>query len=173
MIEIRVLREGDDRAQFRSGDPELDRFFHRFAGQNQFRHYVGVTYVAAEERRVSGFATVAPGHIEIEGLPPGARAKLPRYPLPILRLARLAVDERATGAGLGGQLLRFVLGLAGRMADDHGCVGVVVDAKVGAVAFYAKFGFIPVEPIEGAADVRPPQTPMFLSTRAIKAATPD
>lgn len=170
MIEIRALREADDRAQFRSGDPDLDRFFHRFAGQNQFRHHLGVTYVAAEERRLLGFATVAPGHVEIEGLPAAARAKLPHYPLPVLRLARLAVDESAAGAGLGKALLRFVLELAARMADDYGCVGVMVDAKPGAVDFYTKYGFIPVEAVEGESEARPRPTPMFLAIRAIRAA---
>jgi len=170
VIEIRALREGDDRAQFQSGDPDLDRFFQKFAGQNQFRHYVGVTYVAVEDRRVVGFATVAPGHVEIDGLPSAARRKLPRYPLPVLRLARLAVDRSARGEGLGAQLLRFVLDLALRMANDYGCVGVIVDAKPDAVDFYANYGFIPVEAIEGHADARPQQTPMFLATRAIKEA---
>ena len=68
MIEVRALREGDDRSQFQSGDPDLDRFLYKFAGQNQFRHHVGVTYVAVEDRRILGVATVAPGHVEIEGL---------------------------------------------------------------------------------------------------------
>ncbi|MGH8683244.1 MAG: GNAT family N-acetyltransferase [Burkholderiales bacterium] len=117
-----------------------------------------------------GFATVAPGHIEIDGLPFAARRKLPWYPLPVLRLARLAVDRSARGEGLGAQLLRFVLDLALRMANDYGCVGVIVDAKPDAVAFYGKYGFIPIEAIEGRADARPQQTPMFLATRAIKEA---
>jgi GNAT superfamily N-acetyltransferase len=167
VIEIRALREGDDRTQFQSGDPDFDRFFQKFAGQNQFRHYVGVTYVAIDDRRILGFATVSPGHVEIEGLPPPARRKLPRYPLPVLRLARLAVDRSARGEGLGGELLRFVLDLALRMANDYGCVGVIVDAKTDAVDFYAKYGFSPVEAVEGHADARPQQTPMFLATRAI------
>jgi hypothetical protein len=42
-MEIRALREADDRSQLRSGDADLDRFFHKYAGQNQFKHYVGVT----------------------------------------------------------------------------------------------------------------------------------
>ena len=170
-MEIRALREADERSQFRSGDPDLDRFFHRFAAQNQFRHYVGVTYVAVEEGRILGFATVAPGHVEIEGLPAAARRKLPRYPLPVLRLARLAVDRQAQGQGLGGQLLRFVLQLATRMADDFGCAGVVVDAKRGAVEFYAKHGFIALEAVHGQSDVRPRPTAMFLAMRAIRAAS--
>jgi GNAT superfamily N-acetyltransferase len=169
-MEIRALREGDERSVFRSGDADLDRFFHKFAGQNQFRHHVGVTYVAVEDGRLLGFATVAPGHIEIEDLPAAAQRKLPRYPLPILRLARLGVDESAQGHGLGAQLLGFVLQLAVRMADNYGCVGVIVDAKSDAVGFYGKYGFIPVEALEGQSDARPALTPMFLSVRAIKSA---
>jgi GNAT superfamily N-acetyltransferase len=167
-MEIRALREADDRSRFRSGDPDLDRFFLSFAGQNQFKHYVGVTYVAVEDRTILGFATVAPGHVEIDGLPAAARKKLPRYPLPVLRLARLAVDQSVRSQGLGTQLLRFVLELAIRMANDFGCVGVVVDAKPDAIAFYARYGFIPIDAIEGQSDARPQPTAMYLSMRAIK-----
>jgi len=46
-IEIRSLAPADERERFRSGNEDLDRFFYRFAGQNQFRHHVsgnGVTH---------------------------------------------------------------------------------------------------------------------------------
>ena len=169
-LEIRALREGDDRTAFRSGDADLDRFFHRFAGQNQFRHHLGVTYVTVQDRSVLGYATVAAAHVEIEDLPPATRRKLPRYPLPVLRLVRLAVDQSARGQGVGLQLLRFVLRLARQMADEYGCVGVVVDAKPEAEAFYTKYGFIAVDAVEGRSDARPVPTPMFLSMRAIREA---
>jgi len=170
-MEIRALREADERSAFRSGDPDLDRFFHRFAAQNQFRHYVGVTYVAVEDARILGFATVAPGHVEIEGLPAAARRTLPRYPLPVLRLARLAVDLPAQGQGLGALLLRFVLQLAMRMAGDFGCAGVIVDAKRGAVEFYAQHGFLALDAVHGQSDARPRPTAMFLAMRAIQEAS--
>jgi GNAT superfamily N-acetyltransferase len=170
-MEIRALREADERSAFRCGDPDLDRFFLRFAAQNQFRHYVGVTYVAVDDVRILGFATVAPGHVEIEGLPAEARRALPRYPLPVLRLARLAVDQGAQGQGLGAQLLRFVLELATRMAADFGCTGVVVDAKHGAVNFYEKHGFIALDAVHGQSDARPRPTAMFLPMRAIREAS--
>jgi predicted N-acetyltransferase YhbS len=109
-------------------------------------------------------------HVEIEELPPATRKKLPRYPLPALRLARLAVHENAQGQGLGAELLRFVLRLAVKMADDFGCVGVVVDAKPGAVEFYARFGFVAIELVEGLSDSRPAPTAMFLSLKAIQQA---
>ncbi len=169
-MEIRALQEGDDRSRFQCGDADLDRFLHRFAGQNQFRHHMGVTYVAVEEGRILGFATVAPGHVEIEDLPAATRKKLPRHPLPVLRLARLAVDQDARGHGLGRRLLRFVLGLAEQMASDYGCVGVCVDAKPDAVEFYSRYGFVSIDVVEGQSDARPAPIPMFLALRAIREA---
>jgi GNAT superfamily N-acetyltransferase len=133
MAEIRRLRSGDDRSGFRSGDPDLDRFFERFTGQNQFRHHVGVTYVAVEGDAILAFATVSPGQLEVEALPERIRKTLPRYPLPVLRLARLAVDGPAQGRGLGSLLLVTVFELAREMAETVGCLGVVVDAKPKAV----------------------------------------
>ncbi len=167
-MEIRALREGDDRSQFRSADPDLDRFLHKFAGQNQFRHYLGVTYVAVDEGRILGFATVAPGNIEIDALPARARKKLPRYPLPVLRLVRLAVGQAARGQGLGRQLLRFVMELALQMAREYGCVGASVDAKPDAVDFYRQFGFASIDVVEGQSDARPTPIPMFLAIRAVQ-----
>ena len=166
-MEIRALREDDDRTSFRSGDADLDRYLHQFAGQNQFRHHLGVTYVAVEDQVILGFATVAAAHVEIDDVPVTVRRKLPRYPLPVLRLARLAVDQAVQGQGLGLQLLRFVLRLALQMADDFGCVGVIVDAKSDAVPFDAKYGFVALDAVEGRSDRRPSPTPMFLSIRAI------
>jgi GNAT superfamily N-acetyltransferase len=161
-MEIRPLREADDRTTFRSGDPDLDRFFAKYAGQNQFRHHAGTTYVAVERGRIRGFATVAPGNVESEALPPAARRRLPHYPLPVLRLARLAVDAAAQGGGVGAALLRHVFLLALKMAEDYGCVGILVDAKPDAVTFYERFGFWTLEVTEGQIDSRPRQTPMFL-----------
>ena len=128
-VGIRRLEASDDRDRFCSGHPDLDRFFQRFAGQNQFRHHVGVTYIAVEDDAILGFVTVSPSEIEIDALPADRRRRLPRYPLPTLRLARLAVAQSAQGRGIGQALLRFALTLARRMADEIGCVGVVVDAK--------------------------------------------
>jgi GNAT superfamily N-acetyltransferase len=169
-MEIRALRPRDDRSAFQSGDEVLDRFFHHYAGQNQFRHYLGVTYVAVDGGRILGFATVAPRHLEIEKLPERARKKLPRYPVPVLGLARLAVDRPAQSMGLGAQLLRFVLKLAVKMAGEVGCAGVLVDAKPGAVEFYAKYGFTSFEPLEGRSDAHPRPSAMWLPIHAIEAA---
>jgi GNAT superfamily N-acetyltransferase len=169
-MEIRALREQDDRSRFSSGDPDLDRFFHRFAGQNQFKHYLGVTYVAVDDGTILGFATVAPGHVEIDDLPASALKKLPRYPLPVLRLARLAVDLNARCQGLGRQLLRFVFRVVFQMASDYGCMGIVVDAKPDAMDFYRQYGFVSLDVVKGQSDARPAPIPMFLDLRSIREA---
>jgi hypothetical protein len=72
-MESRALRESDDRASFRSGDPDPDRFLAKYAGHNQFRHHIGVTYVAVDKDRICGYATVAAGAIEIEHLPTASK----------------------------------------------------------------------------------------------------
>jgi len=168
-VRIRRLKPDDDRSRFHSGDPDLDRYFQRFAGQNQFRHHLGVTYVAEAASELLGFVTVTPSAIEIDALPPQVAKRLPRYPLPVLRVARLAVATSARGQGIGHALLRFALSLARRTATDIGCVGVVVDAKPSAEAFYRRFGFESLETIEGALHERPEPKPMFLPISAIPA----
>ena len=164
-VEIRLLERTDDRQAFRSGDEPLDLYFHKYAGQNQFRHHIGVSYVAVEGRRILGFVTVSPASLDAGDLPSGR--KTPPYPVPILRVARLAVDESARGLGLGKALLRFAIELAKRMADEVGCVGLLVDARKGAEEFYRRFGFVPLEVIEGASFQRPEPVPMFLSLGSV------
>ncbi|EGV20707.1 GNAT family N-acetyltransferase [Thiocapsa marina] len=64
-------------------------------------------------------------------------------------------------------MLRFALALARRTADEIGCVGVVVDAKPDATAFYQRYGFEPLALIEDALLHRPDPIPMFLPLSAI------
>lgn len=162
-VRVRRLEPEDDRSAFRSGNADLDRFFIRYAGQNQFRHHIGVSYVAIDETdRIVGFATVAASELSPVELPSAKRKRLPHYPLPALRLARLAVDQRATGRGVGRLLLDSTLALAERLAVTVGCVGLIVDSKPEAVAFYEALGFIRLEAIAGLLGDRPEPVPMFL-----------
>jgi GNAT superfamily N-acetyltransferase len=166
-LEIRPLRPDDDRGAFSCGQPDLDRFFHHYAGQNQFRFHLAVTYVAVVEGRLLGFATVSVGSLERKSLPTARlKRRLPGYPLPVLRLARLAVDQRAQGLGLGRALLRHVLDLALDQRDSLGCIGVVTDAKPDAVTFYERYGFEPLEGVrEGA--LHGEAAPLFLPLGAV------
>ena len=100
-VDVRLLRTDDDCLSFSSGDADLDRFLHKFASQNQFQLHIGTTYVAVHEGEILGFVTLSATSITIEQLPKSARKRLPRYPLPALRLARLAVARKSQGKGIG------------------------------------------------------------------------
>ncbi len=166
-IEIRALTQEDDRTLFRSGDPALDAYFLCYAGQNQFKHHVGVTYVACEGDQICGFVTLSTCTLVGSSIPD--RRRRPPYPLPALRIARLAVDERVRGVGLGKALLRFAIETAEWLRRQVGCVGLVVDAKPDAVSFYAKYGFVPFRAEQGESAVRPRLTPMFVALGSVPA----
>ncbi len=170
MIQVRKLLADDDRTGFRSGNPDLDRFFQKYAAQNQFRHYLGTTYVADDEGALLGFVTVTPSAIEVDDLPRALSRGLPRYPLPVLRIARLAVDVTAQGQGVSRVLLRFAFELALSLRDALGCIGVVADAKDEARTFYEKLGFEPLLVEEGFLGDRRAPTPYFLPIAKIAGA---
>jgi GNAT superfamily N-acetyltransferase len=169
-VEIRALTPEDDRTAFSCGEAGLDRFFTHYAGQNQFKLHLAVTYVAVAERRLVGFATVSVASVERLNLPSRANKKrFPSYPLPVLRLARLGVDKWAQGLGIGTALFRHVLELATLQRDRLGCIGVVTDAKPAAVAFYERLGFVALAGVrEGLLAGEP--LPMFLAIDTVAAA---
>jgi GNAT superfamily N-acetyltransferase len=166
-IRVRPLRAEDDRRRFRSGYRDIDRFFGEFAGQLQYRNHIGTTYVAEEDGAIVGFVNLAPSHIEIEGAPLALKKTVVTYPVPVLRLARLAVASSARGRNIGYELLRVAFFIAHKMAERGDCAGVVVDAKPDAVDFYERCGFTRIEALEGSLGDRPQPLPMFLPMGSI------
>jgi hypothetical protein len=92
-MRIELLNAQHRRDDFDCSEVALNDFLRQQAGQQQ-RKGVGKTYVALAEDGVSvvGFVTVSAGQVAAEQLPP--TLNLPRYPVPILRIGRLAVDVR-------------------------------------------------------------------------------
>lgn len=142
MVAIHLLNAQHCRDGFDCGDAALNEFLLRQAGQQQRRGF-GKTYVALAEDgvTVTGFVTVSAGQVATSALP--SQLKLPRYPAPMLRIGRLAVDVRHQGQGVGQDLLAFALRLAVEFSQRVGLYAVVVDAKHDkAKAFYVRLGFI-------------------------------
>lgn len=142
MAVIQLLDKQHSRDGFDCGDAALNEFLQRQAGQQQRRGF-GKTYVAVGEDggTVIGFVTISAGQIATTSL--ASQSKLPRYPAPILRIGRLAVDVRHQGKGIGQDLLAFALRLAVEFSQRVGLYAVVVDAKHDkAKAYYVKLGFI-------------------------------
>jgi len=142
MVAIQLLGAEHRREGFDCADMALNEFLLCQAGQQQRRGF-GKTYLALADDGLSviGFVTVSAGQISTSSLL--AQSKLPRYPAPILRIGRLAVDVRHQGKGIGQDLLAFALRLSVEFSQRVGLYAVVVDAKHDkAKAFYVKLGFI-------------------------------
>jgi predicted N-acetyltransferase YhbS len=127
-----------------------------------------VTYVATAGGGVAGYVTLAAGALEREVVPVEPAAAYPRYPLPVLRLARLAVDTRVQGMGVGSALVGFALRVAWTMREEVGCAGVVVDALPGEVGYYEGLGFERLDALRGSSAARPRQVPMYLALNAAR-----
>lgn len=143
---IEPLGPDHDRSQFSCGQPSLDRFLKEFAGQNQAKDF-SRTYVLVrdDDPCVCGYYTLSAGQIERERLPPKHAKKLPKYPVPVVVLGRLAVDESVKGAKHGRRLLWDALQRSLSAAELIGIYAVFVDAiDEPAAKFYERFGFIPL-----------------------------
>lgn len=140
---IELLDSTHRREGFDCGHDALNDFLWRMAGQQQRRGF-GKTYVLLAENGtdVIGFVTVSVGQVEAQAMPP--LMKLPRHPVPMLRIGRLAVDRHHQGKGIGQDLLAFALRLALEFAERVGLYAVVVDVKdAQAAAFYRRVHFEP------------------------------
>lgn len=169
-FEFRLLQPNDDRSQFCCGNIELDRFFQRYAGQNQFRHYIGSNYILHYNETIAGFVTISAGVICAENLTDNLKKSLPDYPLPVLRIARLAIDKKFQGFGLGKKILALTFKLALTMKSNYGCIGVVVDAKPESIEFYKKLGFVSLQIVSGELGDKPEPEALFLSIKVIEKA---
>lgn len=144
---IERLDRSHDRSAFDCGRPPLDDFLRKLVSQYEKRN-LGRTYVAVipVTKRVVGYYTLASGAVTFENLPAEASRKLPRHPVPVALLARLAVDRSMQGRGLGAALLTDALARCLTLAEQIAIHAVAVDAiDEDAAAFYAKYGFVPLE----------------------------
>ena len=134
----------DDRCEdFDCGSEPLNDYLQRFAWTNQ-QAGAARTYVATCDNRVVGYYTLAYASIEHQAAAPRVRQGLARHPIPVMLLARMAVDRSAQGQGLGKGLLKDALLRTLQAADIAGLRAVIVHAKdAAAKAFYEKFGFQP------------------------------
>ncbi|HUW40508.1 MAG TPA: GNAT family N-acetyltransferase [Rectinemataceae bacterium] len=127
---------------FDCGYPVLNEYFRLYALKND-RLSIGKTFVAVDEDEgVVGYMTLASAQVEARSLPEAMRAKLPRYPVPAFRIAKLAIDTRFQGAGAGSWLLRQALEKALSVSAEVGLYAVIVDTiDEKAKGFYRKYGF--------------------------------
>ncbi|HEU4338774.1 MAG TPA: GNAT family N-acetyltransferase [Planctomycetota bacterium] len=141
---VEGIRKNHRRDLFECGRPSLDDFLRRYARQNEELE-VGRTFVATlpGDLRVLGYYTLGAGSLKVESLPEAERRRLPKYPVPVIHLGRLAVDRTIQKQRLGEFLLVHALRKAWAASQVVGAFAVEVMAiDDPARSFYAKYGFL-------------------------------
>ncbi|WP_295437094.1 GNAT family N-acetyltransferase [uncultured Thiodictyon sp.] len=138
---IEKLGAAHDLVGFDCGQDELNRFLQRYALQSQQANSAQ-TYVACHAGAVVGYYSLTVGSVGHEDATPRVKKAMPRYPIPVLILARLAVHKDWQGRGLGKGLLKDALVRTARAADIAGVRALLVQAKDDrARAYYERYNF--------------------------------
>jgi len=137
------LRRDHPVEDFDCGREQLNRYLTRYAWQNQ-QAGAALTYVGLDGDIVVGYHTLTVGQVSHEEAPRRLGKGLARHPVPIMLLARMAVDRRWQGQGVGKALLRDALERTLQAADIAGIRAFAVHAKDDqARVFYEYFDFVP------------------------------
>ena len=116
---------------------------HQAPGHTGQRASISQTYVAATEADIAGYYTLVVGHVTRDEAPERLAKGLPRHPVPVIILARLAVDQSWQGKGLGAALVVDAMRRVLQAADIAGVRAMVVQAKdETAQQFYEHLGFV-------------------------------
>lgn len=144
------LGPAHDTDGFDSGVAALDLWFRRHALASQ-RADTARTFVVCQGKTVVGFHSLAVGAIDQASAPARVTQGIGRHPIPVMLLARLAVDRRHAGQGIGRGLLKDAILRTTQAAELAGIRAILVHAKDAAArSFYEKYGFepSPLDPLQ-------------------------
>lgn len=140
---IEKLQRTHDIDSFDCGQESLNRYLQRYALVSQ-RADGAQTYVGASGENIMGYYTLTVGNVAYEDAPERLAKGLSRNPVPIMLLARLAVDLHWQGKNVGSGLLRNAMQRTLQVADIAGVRAFLVHAKDdSAKKFYEHFNFSP------------------------------
>lgn len=145
-MRVERLDEHHVRSTFECGNAALDAWFAKHALVAQRSDTARTFVLVADDDHVVGYYSLTMGSVEQASAPRRLVRGLPKYPVPIVLLARLAVDRSAQGKGLGMSLLFEALHRASLAAEHAAARLIAVDPTDDtARAFYQRWGFRPVE----------------------------
>lgn len=140
---IEKLRREHRPDEFDCGREALNRFIKRHAWDSQ-QSGSAQTYVLVKDLIVGGYYSLAAGSVTHEEATARVKKGQARYPIPVILLARLAVDANLQGKGIGPALLKDALLRTASAADTIGARALLVHAKDdNAKSFYEHFNFEP------------------------------
>ena len=140
IVPVNKIRK-EDMESFDCGVEALNDFFKKYAIQNDKKN-IGKTFVCSNEKEIVGFYTLSNAQIAFNDLSGSLTKGLPKYPIPCIRIARLAVDKKYQNGGNGSFLLRDALLRIVNLSFQTGIYFVIVDAKESSKSFYEHYGFI-------------------------------
>lgn len=133
-----------DRSGFSCGVSVLDDYLRRLARQHQ-RDGITTTHVLVDDTdptRILGYCSLSAAHLHLDELNEADRKRLPAYPVPAMRMGRLAVAASEQGRGYGQLLVGHAVHLVLSVRQTMGVKVLIVDAKDQRAAnFYETFGF--------------------------------
>lgn len=140
---IEKLRREHRLESFDCGRETLNRFLQRHAWDSQ-QSGSAQTYVLAKDLLVGGYYSLAAGSVTHDAATARVKKGQARHPIPVILLARLAVDSNLQGKGIGPGLLKDALLRTASAADTIGARALLVHAKDDrAKSFYEHFNFEP------------------------------
>jgi predicted N-acetyltransferase YhbS len=145
-VVVELLDRRYDRKAFDCGRAEETDFLRQRARKHSELGY-SQTWVAVEEgsTKILGYISISMGSVSFEAIGAEERSRLPRYPMPVLHIGRLATDLESQGRGVAKLLLRFVLLKAREVSVSLGCYAVEIVARDEVVRdYYLRFGFAPL-----------------------------
>jgi len=144
LSKVEPISESHDVGRFDCGGHEsLNDWLKRFALTNQ-RNESARTYVVHRNGLAVGYYSISAGSVSFEEAPARISRGLARHPVPVILLARFAVDKHEQGTGLGKALLKDALRRIAQAADIIGARAVLVHAiDEQARKFYEHFDFEP------------------------------
>lgn len=145
---IRPLDATINAASFQCGREPLNDYICRYASQDVRRNVARVFIATPEEhpQQLAGFFTLSAGSVSCSSIPTSLMRKLPRYPVPVALIGRLAVDKKFQGKGLGSILLADACQKVSQASSVLAVARIIVDVKDdAAISFYKHFGFIPLQ----------------------------
>jgi GNAT superfamily N-acetyltransferase len=135
------------RLSFDCSEISLNQYLHQYASQDIKRRINRVFVASSPETlgEVIGYYSLSASNLNASNLPVAHRRRLPRYPVPVVLLGRLAIAKQHQGKGLGSILLADALQRVTQASQVMAVYAVVVDAlNDQAAMFYRQFGFIPL-----------------------------
>jgi len=135
------LEKGHNLSSFTSSNEDLNDFLHNDACKSQ-EDLISRTYLCVWQSRLAGFFTLVTDTIEVKLVEQEDGIDDYNYQkYPAIKIARMAVDEKLSGAGIGRYLLLAAVGKVHHLSQEVGCRYITVDSKREAVGFYEKNGF--------------------------------